>query len=226
MFRSGWGFQAVGRGAATLMIVCVAGVMAGCANVASFQTAEVLERGDREMGAGASFTHYNAESLSGDDEVVAVPAVNAWFRQGMGDGFEARAMAWFPLGWKAGVKYQLAGENGEEGSQLAVGGDLGHITYSRGTSDDEETVQIVDVYAPVYTGYRFGPRTAGYLTPQYLLRFAISDGDVDVNHGAVATLGVGLGERDRFFLEVSGGYETTSRSAIIQGGLGFSTGRW
>lgn len=207
-------------------VVFCAALLVGCANMASFQTAEVLERGDREVGAGASFSSYNDQVLGGDDEIMMVPALNGWFRQGMGDGFEARGMAWLPLGWRAGIKYQIAGESGADGTHLAVGGDVGHMRVTTGTGDDQESLQLVDAYFPLYTGHRFGPRSAAYLTPQYVLRVAIGEDDIDIHQTVAATLGLGLGDRDRFYVEMTGGFETSSQSMLVHGGFGFSTGRW
>ena len=195
-------------------LVTLVAMSTGCANLASFQTAEVVEEGDRTAGVGTTFTRYSLEGLGFTDEdeedpYITVQALMGWYRHGVTDGLELRVAAWFPFGYKVGVKAALLDEAATEGEglQLAVGADVGHISVGAGAGDTSETGHIIDIYVPFYTGYRFSSSFAAYVTPQYIARVVTAGGETDFGHTGGGTVGMAIGENTEVHLEATGGYD-------------------
>lgn len=214
--------------------------LTGCANFASFQSADTVPKGETKTGGGLTYTKYETEIAQNDNNgTITVPAFAAWGRRGLTEDFEVHASAWLPLGAKAGAKYQLLGKDSREGFSLSVGGDLGYLSFGGSSSsdgDDSETqnddtsndasVSFIDFYLPVYTGYRFNKSLAAYLTPKYVPRAIVgtSNGNSEgaFFHRAGGTLGVQLGEQLEVMVEGSYVYNITTGTTAFTTGVGMN----
>lgn len=104
---------------------------------------------------------------------------------------------------------------------LSLGGDLGYISITSGEGESEVTTQIVDLYVPVYTGYRFSKGFALYLTPKYILRTSVGD-ETTIFHTPAATLGTAIGEDFEFLVEGTVAYDIVTESPAFTVGIGAS----
>ena len=218
--RSKW-IAAWGMGAIALLSL---GLLSGCANLASFQTAETVDADEGKGGGGVTWTRYSLEGFGFEDEddpTVTIPAIAGWYRRGITDDFEVNGMVWMPFGAKGGVKYQLAGANGETGGQLALGGHVGYLQVTGDADAEDNAVNIIDAYVPLYTGYRVASGLALYATPQYILRI-ITDEDTDAGHTVSATLGAAFGESTQFHVEATPGYDLTAEEVVMNFGIGIA----
>lgn len=94
--------------------------------------------------------------------------------------------------------------------------------------DTETSTSLLDIYVPVYTGYRVSESFAVYLTPKYIMRAAFgsaSSGDeesssTEVFHIPAATLGVALGSSVEFLVEGTVGYDTVTEALVYTAGIG------
>ncbi len=220
--RSRRSLGSVGLGIAGLAMLSLL-MMTGCANLASFQTAETLDADEGKGGGGVTWTRYNLEGFGfeeEDDPTITIPAVAGWYRRGITDDFEVNGMIWMPFGAKLGGKYQLAGAKGQTGGQLAVGAHAGYLQVTGESSDTEDNaVSIIDAYAPVYLGYRVASGLAMYVTPQYILRIITGDNS-DVGHTVSASVGAAFGESTQFHLEATPGYDLTAEDVVMNFGIG------
>ncbi len=196
---------------------------AGCANFSQLQDAETLPKGQQSVTIGASFTKYETDiDDDGENESVNVPAIVVGARRGLTDKLEAQATAWIPLGARAGLKYQLLGESGKVGPHLSVGGHVGYLSISASSegSEDDASAHFLDVYVPVYVGYRVSPGFEVYGAPQYIFRSVFGDGDSATGHVTGATLGIAVGQKSKLFIEAGGFYDTLYDAPIINTAIG------
>jgi hypothetical protein len=196
-------------------------IASGCANYASLQDADVMEKDTGSFGIGASFTSYNFtwsvnDSIS-DTSSISTPAVNFWYRKGITDRLEAHANVWIPLGVTFGLKYQLLGAPKRNGFGLSLGLDAGYLQMG----SDSSKVTIVDVYVPLYTGYKFSESFALYVVPKYIPRFVLGDESKIVNIIA-GTGGIRIGNKTRFMIEGTYGYDATYKLPIVNTAAGIS----
>ncbi len=158
-----------------ITLVVMVGLLAlytGCANFATLQTPDVVEKGDGSFGFGFTYTQYQVEFFEGDDpETFNIPALALWYRYGITDRFETHANVWLPLGASVGGKFQLLGSPSETGFGFSLGLDAGYIQITSGNSK----TSIVDVYVPVYLGVDFTEAVGIYLVPKYIARIYIGD---------------------------------------------------
>jgi hypothetical protein len=196
-------------------MVVGAALSSGCASFATFQELDTLAKGETQVGVGATVTGYQLDLGKDDPTNLIVPALKLSLRHGITDKFEAHGRMWLPLGATAGAKYQLLGNREESGFGLSAGLDVGYLTISSG--DYKST--ILDTYVPVYTGYRFSPGAALYVTPKYLLRTSMGDAS-GLSHLVGATGGLALGKKTTLYLEGSGIYDLSASSTSWTGGLG------
>jgi hypothetical protein len=210
-----------------LIILAFALIATGCANFASFQSADTVPEGEGVLGVGASYTAYEIDI--GDEPTSAtVPAVNIWYRRGITDEFELHTNVWLPFGATIGAKYQLLGERKTPGFGFSLGADIGYLSISTGSGDTEASTSLLDIYVPVYTGYRVSESFAVYLTPKYIMRAAFgsaSSGDeeassTEIFHIPAATLGVALGSSVEFLVEGTVGYDTVTEALVYTAGIG------
>ena len=194
----------------------------GCANYAQFETAEALGYGESKAGGGVTLTRYDTGYQPGDeaDLQVTVPAVMAWYRYGLMEGFEVRAAMWIPMGGRIGAKYQLVGANGEEGFDLSVGADFSYNQTTIGSGDDATEITYLDLYLPVQTGYRMTPALAAYFTPKFIGGLRTGDIDTTFAPTPAATAGIALGEDTQFHIEGTGGYDFQAQGPVFTAGLG------
>jgi hypothetical protein len=172
-----------------------------------------------------SFTKYESDiDDNGSKESISVPAVVVTARRGITDKLEAQATAWLPLGARAGVKYQLLGDAGKVGPQVSVGGHLGYMQLSASTTsggtETKSTANFLDVYVPIYLGYRVSPGFEVYGTPQYILRSVSGSGDSKIGHVTGATAGIAIGQKTKIFLEAGGFYDTLYETPIVNTAIG------
>lgn len=200
----------------------------GCANYASFQSADTVPEGQGVAGVGLSYTGYEVE-VSGVTESFSVPALNIWYRRGITEEFEVHGNVWLPFGASLGAKYQLLGGRKTPGLSLSLGADMGYLSITTGSGDAEASASVLDVYIPVYTGYRVSEGFAVYFTPKYILRAAFasattngSDGgsSTDLFHTPGATIGVAIGSSVEFLLEGTVAYDLTNEYAAYTFGIG------
>lgn len=209
-----------------LASVAVGGILlgllgGGCANYAQLQSADTVPEGVARMGVGATFTKYTVE-IDGQEDSVTVPALEGWVRYGATDQLEIHGNVWMPLGASIGAKYQLLGNRSQAGLALSLGLDVGALSISAGSGENETTQTVVDTYVPVYLGYRTGPDFALYVTPKYILRTTFGDGGSGVGHALGGTVGVAIGESTTFHIEGSAFYDTAVEAAILNGAIGVS----
>lgn len=196
-------------------------VFAGCANFASFQEADVMPVGQHKTGFGATFTKYEVENEDGTFDSISVPAVNIWYRMGIAEKLEAHASVWIPFGASIGAKYQILGERTMPGLAVSVGLDVGALQIgSENVQGEDRTLTVVDVYVPVYLGYRTGPGFAGYFTPKFIERGFFGGSESEFNHMVGGTLGIALGERSTFYLEGTYVRDLSLDINNYQGGIG------
>jgi hypothetical protein len=187
----------------------------GCASFATFQELETMDKNETQVGLGATVSGYQVDLGQESPTNIIVPAANLWVRHGITDKLEGHGRMWLPLGATLGAKYQLLGTHGEPGFGLSTGLDVGYLTI--GSGDVKST--IVDTYVPLYTGYRFSPGAAFYLTPKYMLRTSFGDAS-GVSHMTGATGGFALGKKAKFYVEGSGIYDLSAGATSWTGGLG------
>lgn len=227
---------------AALAVVGLVATATGCANYAQFETAEALDDGESRTGAGATFTeaapltHLGVGGGEGEqEEMVLVPAAVAWHRQGISDGIEARASAWFPMGFRFGLKGQLVGEYEREGLDVSAGMDTGFLRFgagsSRGDSEARGTISLIHFYVPLQVGYRAADSVQFYFTPKYVGRLLVgtAEGDADETYRAAelgsipsVTVGGALGSDVEFHLEMTYGYDRQLRDTILTTGIGMA----
>lgn len=209
-------------------VLSVAGLLllGGCANFATLQTAETMQKDKFEIGVGATFTGYEvkfestttdpntgAEVTETERETFTVPAVTVSGRYGLSDRLELHGVIWLPFGASAGGKYMLVGEPDSNGFKLSPGLDISApITI---TVNDESST-LIDLYVPLHMGYRASDAFEVYWTPKYVMRFYGGD----FGHAPGATLGVALGKDTTFMVEGSALYDTLSEKPIFNVGLG------
>jgi hypothetical protein len=211
-----------------LGVACLA-LASGCANFATLQTAETMQKEKFELGVGATFTSYElttestvrvtdamgnvvSEETVEETDSFTVPAITVGGRYGLTDKLELHGVIWVPFGASIGGKYMLVGSQEENGFIFSPGLDIGApLTI---TINDESST-LIDVYVPLHMGYRASEAFEVYWTPKYVLRFY--DG---VHHAPGATLGVALGKDTTFMVEGTALYDTISKEPIINVGLG------
>jgi hypothetical protein len=200
----------------------VAALFIGCANYATLQDPDVVEKGKGSFGVGVSYTTYSFEwsiSDSTNDTLdVSVPALNLWYRKGISDKFEVHANMWFPLGLTIGVKYQLLGSLQKKGLGLSVGLDGGYLQMG----SDSSKVTLVDLYVPVYAGFKFTESFGVYLVPKYIPRFMFGENDTELRNVVAGTLGLRLGKETRFMLEGTYGRDLQSTMPVLTTAMGIS----
>lgn len=210
----------VNRAALLAGAALTAGVL-GCANYSQLQDAETLPKGQQTIGVGLSFTRYSEDvDDDGTTDSVSVPAVVLSARRGITDRLEGQATAWLPLGARAGAKLQLFGTPGMAGPQLSIGAHLGYLQLSASSDDSEATASFLDVYAPIYLGYRLTPGFEIYAAPQYMFRSVFGEGEGGYGHVLGGTGGLAIGERSKIFLEAGSFYDTLVESAIFNTAIG------
>jgi hypothetical protein len=223
-FRGRYRFEAnYGKLAAMinrLVVVAAVAMATACANYSQLQDAETMRAGKTSVGVGVSFTRYDLALTDPDDkDTVNVPALVGSVRRGITDTLEVQATAWLPLGARAGVKYQLLGAAGETGPHISLGGHLGYLSVTSGEGANEASSRFVDLYLPVYVGYRLATSLAVYVAPQYILRTVMGDG-TQIGHVLGGSGGVALGSGTKVFLEAGYAYDTLYDSPIISTALG------
>lgn len=210
-----------------LMIAVSLGVGAsGCVNTSSFQTAEVVERGESTLGLGMSFADHGDYEF--DDGRVgdssALPLVSGWYRRGVSDRLELKGLVSLGAGLEGGAKYRLAGMTDEQGGHLAMGatGRLGGMRVR--TTDEEdpmpsaEWASVFDAVVPVHLGYRFSSGRAAYLTPQYAFRSVLRR-ETTYTH----VLGSNLGfQWNTILFDLMGGYDVQAEAPLFSVGVGKS----
>lgn len=210
-----------------LLALVVIFVSSGCANYASFQSADTVPEGEGVGGMGISYTGYEIE-IDDQTESVSVPAVNMWYRRGITEEFEVHGTVWLPFGASLGAKYQLMGGRKTPGLSLSLGADFGYLSISTGSGDTEASASLLDVYVPVYTGYRIDEGLAFYVTPKYILRAAFgsassgsdSASNTELFHTPGATFGVAIGSSIEFLVEGTIAYDLTNEFVAYTGGIG------
>jgi hypothetical protein len=196
----------------------------GCANYASLQDADVVEKGKGSFGLGVTYTTYSFDmSLSESDThndtlKVSVPALNLWYRKGITDKLEAHANMWLPLGLSIGVKYQLLGSLQKAGFGLALGLDGGYLQMS----SDSSSVTLVDLYVPIYAGYKFNESLGLYLVPKYIPRLMFGEDEIGMRNVVAGTVGLRLGKETRFMVEGTYGLDLESSMPVFTTGMGIS----
>ena len=198
----------------------IAALFIGCANYASLQDADVVEKGKGSFGVGISYTTYQFEFSILDSTYkkdYTTPALNVWYRKGITDRFEVHTNLWFPMGLTIGVKYQLVGSLQKPGFGLALGLDGGYLQMS----GDSSTVTLVDIYVPLYTGYKFSEGFGVYLIPKYIPRIVSGD-ELKVANIVAGTGGIRLGKDTRFMAEFTYGYDATYKSPVLTTAMGVS----
>lgn len=216
-----------------LGVVCLAlalSLASGCANFATLQTAETMEKEKFELGVGATFTSYEftseattsttdamgnvvGETTVTESDTFTVPAVTVSGRYGLTEKLELHGVIWVPLGASVGGKYMLVGSQDENGFIFSPGLDISApITI---TVNDESST-LIDLYVPMHMGYRASEAFEVYWTPKYVLRFYGGD----LGHAPGATVGVAIGKDTKFMIEGSALYDTLSEEPIINVGLG------
>jgi hypothetical protein len=194
---------------------------AGCANYSQLQGAETMRAGQTGIGVGASFTRYETDlDDDGDTDSVSVPALVIAVRRGLTEQLEVQATAWLPLGARAGVKYQLLGTTGETGLHVSVGGHVGYLNITSGDGANEVSSKFVDVYVPLYVGYRLATSLEVYGVPQYILRSVLGDGGTSIGHVAGGVVGLAIGSKTKFYLEGGASYDTLYNSPIVSTAIG------
>lgn len=202
------------------MFLALAVMMTGCANYASFQSADTVPEDEFRFGVGATYSQYEIDI--GEETVDAsVPALAFWGRYGVTEELELHGNVWLPLGASVGGKYQLLGGRHKEGLSLSLGGDVGYISVSSGEGESEVSTQLLDLYVPVYTGYRFSKGFAMYLTPKYILRTSIGD-ETELFHTPAATLGTAIGTDFEFLVEGTVAYDIVTENPAFTAGIGVS----
>lgn len=204
-----------------LGVAAAAAIASGCANYASLQDADVMEKNTGSFGIGASFTSYtftwSISDSTEDTSSISTPAVNFWYRKGISDKLEAHANVWIPLGVTFGLKYQLIGAPKRNGFGLSLGLDAGYLQMG----SEDSKVTIVDVYVPLYTGYKFSEGFALYIVPKYIPRFVIGDEFKTVNIMA-GTGGIRIGKKTKLMIEGTYGYDATYKLPIVNTAAGIS----
>ncbi len=199
----------------------------GCANYASFQSADTVPEGQGVAGIGMTYSGYEAE-VGDQTESFSVPALNLWYRRGITEEFEVHGNIWIPFGASLGAKYQLLGGRKTPGLSLSLGADLGYLSITTGSGDTEASASVLDVYIPVYTGYRVSEGFAVYFTPKYILRAAFASAssgsaeasDNELYHTPGATIGVAIGSDIEFLIEGTVAYDLTNEYAAYTAGIG------
>ena len=216
------------RIAYVLMIAGLA-LVGGCANFATLQTAETMQKDKFELGVGATFTGYEVqlettttepdaagnpvETTRTETESFTIPAVTVSGRYGLSDRLELHGVLWMPFGASVGGKYMLVGEHDQNGFVFAPGLDISApITIT--VNDDSST--LIDLYVPMHMGYRASEAFELYWTPKYVMRLFGGD----FGHAAGATVGIAVGRDTTFMLEGSALYDTLSEKPIFNLGVG------
>ena len=197
--------------------VCVAVFFVGCANYASLQDADVMEKGKGSFGVGISYTSYTFDLDSNITVEANTPALNLWYRKGISDKFEVHANMWFPMGLTIGVKYQLVGSLQKPGFGFSTGLDGGYLQLG----NDSSKVTIVDLYVPLYTGFKFSENFGIYLVPKYIPRFVFGD-KVKIANIIAGTGGIRVGKNTMFMVEGTYGYDATYKKPIVNTAMGIS----
>ncbi len=208
------------RGLVLLGLLGAVALLSGCPSFAQFQEADVLEKGESKFGVGIGATSYSFDvGVDGDEDIetFTVPQLSVWGRYGLTEKLELHGHIWLPFGATLGGKYQLIGNRKQEGFALSVGGDVGYLTISSG---DLET-NILDIYIPIYTGYRFSEDFALYLTPKYDLRI-LSGSSSGTAHLFGGTVGTAIGKDVQFIMEASVLMDSDLGEPVVNGGIGLA----
>ncbi|MCB0712589.1 MAG: hypothetical protein KDD67_09690 [Ignavibacteriae bacterium] len=207
----------------TLTLLCLPLFATGCANFASFQSADVVEKGETSTGGGITYSSYSFEFIDTVEDFT-VPALYLWGRYGLTDRLQAHLNAWIPLGGSIGAKYQLIGSPEEEGFGLSTGFDIGYLQVTASGSDDNSSADDadlftkIDLYFPLYLGYDLSESTSLYLVPKYI--GSINSG---ANSEFASTFTTALGIKLGFlYLEGSYGRDFSVKAPVSHVGVGFN----
>lgn len=201
--------------------------ISGCASYAQYQEADVVEKGETKQGVGigASIYQVKLETKNSEGEVTdeataefTVPQVSFWARHGVSEKLELHGHAWLPLGASVGAKYQLIGDRKTVGPALSLGADIGYLTVSSG--DSEAT--IIDIYVPVYTGYRMADNFAVYFTPKYIMKIISGDTENPLLHNIGGTGGIAIGSKTQILAEASYFYDAVTNAPAFHAGVGLT----
>jgi hypothetical protein len=205
-----------------LAAVGVAALFVGCANYATLQDPDVVEKGKGSFGIGVSYSTYSFEWAVSDSadstHEFSIPALNLWYRKGITDKLEAHVNMWLPLGLTIGVKYQLLGSLQKKGFGLAVGLDGGYLQMGA----DSSKVTLVDLYVPIYTGFKFSESFGLYFVPKYIPRLTFGEFESGLRNVVAGTLGLRLGKETRFMVECTYGRDLAAELPVLTTAMGIS----
>lgn len=203
-----------------LVAMLTLGVMGACANYASFQEADTLPAGTSKFGIGATGTTYKTRALDDSIDSVTLPALNLWWRRGLTEPLEAHAALWIPLGASAGFKYQVTGNRQTAGLSFSLGLDVGFLQIeSKGANDETSRASLLDLYIPLYIGFRTGPGFAVYGSPKLILRTTVTE-EAALTQLAGASAGIAVGADTTFHLEGTLMYDVDVEAPAAQVGVG------
>jgi hypothetical protein len=202
-----------------LFAAALAACMLGCANFSTLQSADVLGKGKSEGGAGATLSQYELVYGNGVDSLrhtARMPALALWYRRGLARRLDLNLYAWIPLGFRAGLKFQLAGAPDRDGFSLSLGAEGGYVYVER----EGLVCNIIEWHAPLYLGVDFSRSVSLYIVPRYTGRCSYNDNGAGFAHAFGGAGGLQLGRRVPLYLEGTAGYEGSAGVWFYGGAVG------
>ena len=161
----------------------VLGLLAGCANVSTLQTARVLPEGKIRYYAGAGYLK---------NQSPEIPTLEGGVRLGLGHQAEVSAKYVFPATGGVEGKYQLTDDD-----HLATAFGAGIFYLGQGN------LRSLDLVLPLYASYDFSGWFGIYIATKYLSRFYQDSTSLSFAHFGGASLGLRMGERSGLFVEAT-----------------------
>ena len=180
-----------------------------CVSMSSLQTAETLEKGKKQTTFGGGT--FNTNETSGATTLnTSLPYVEASYREGFGENFDAGLKVTIIGSYTADAKYRLIDTKSFD---FSVGAGIGYLSYTTGSGTTETKTTAYDFMLPIYASYRFTDTFAAYVTPRYVYRMANTSGatTADANTTlAGGAAGVKIGKSWGVYLE--GAYQKDTKS--------------
>ncbi|MBD3242381.1 MAG: hypothetical protein GF331_17455 [Chitinivibrionales bacterium] len=202
-----------------LVVVMLSLLAIGCANFAALQTADVMPKGKSEFGMAATLNRYEVVYANDTDSLrhsARMPAVALWYRRGVAKRLDLSVFAWLPLGFRTGLKCQLAGASDRNGFALSLGAEGGYAYIDR----EGLVFHLLEWHAPLYLGVDISEYFSLYAVPRYIGRCSFGEAGAGVGHAAAGTAGLKLGRRFPLYLEGTYGYEATTGGWFYSGAVG------
>lgn len=177
------------------VLIAVAVVMTGCASLSTFQTAQVLEKGEKQMGFALSASQIDV----GDSDDAALEAVTIlvpefFYRAPIGEKSEF-GVKLTPTSLVADGKYQLV-----DSTPFDMAADLGLGFFA--FAAEGEALVVVDIHPAIIASLNLSESVSLNLTPKFIVRYIAAGGESETSYLNGGTIGLALGKNTRFMPEV------------------------